>query len=258
MDFFNAFAGFVFVLALGVALGTLISWLWRRRSNRGAQTDLRSELVELRAIGELSVFRVVTKDILTHTDHSFGDFGRRYLKWAFSQKKLAMVFEFEIDFRFDLRDPALKIETGVITPQGGRFAYLTLPACTCSVLLRDLSFYDEQRARLLPWLLPDLLNGFLPTGFSEADKNQLITSAREHAQSQALLLLEKYKRDIEGSASQTLLPILRSLGARDVQVRFGAATPRVVSNVVSIDKPNSPAESETSGDSSAAAGARAA
>jgi hypothetical protein len=229
MDTIGLALGLCVMLLVGVGLGFGISW-WIRRNAKavGARTEQRSELVELRAIGELSAFRVVTKDILTHTDHSFGDFGRRYLKWAFSQKKLAMVFEFEIDFRFDLRDPALKIETGVITPEGGRFAHLTLPPCTCNVLLRDLSFYDEQRAKLLPWLLPDLLNGFLPTGFSEADKNQLITSAREHAQSQALLLMERYRRDIEGSATQTLLPIMRALGARETSVRFARETPKVV------------------------------
>ncbi len=210
------------LLMLGIGIG--VGWLLKRKQPpSAAQTDQRSELLELRSIGELSVFRVVTKDILTHTDHSFGDFGKRYLKWAFSQKKLAMVFEFEIDFRFDLRDPQLVIDTGVITPQGGRYAYLTLPQCKANVLLRDLSFYDEQRAKLLPWLLPDLLNGFLPTGFSEADKNTLIASARDHAQSQALLLTERYRRDIESSAIQTLSPILRSLGARDVRVQFASA-----------------------------------
>jgi hypothetical protein len=229
MDTFGLALGLCVMLLFGVGLGFAVSWFIRRNAaSNSARTDQRSELVELRAIGELSSFRVVTKDILTHTDHSFGDFGRRYLKWAFSQKKLAMVFEFEIDFRFDLRDPALKIETGVITPEGGRFAHLTLPSCSCNVLLRDLSFYDEQRAKLLPWLLPDLLNGFLPTGFSEADKNQLITSAREHAQSQALLLMERYRRDIEGSATQTLMPILKALGARETSVRFARETPKVV------------------------------
>lgn len=219
METLGIVLGLVIMLLVGVGLG----WLLRRKSVPAAVTEQRSEITELRSIGELSVFRVVTKDILTHTDHSFGDFGKRYLKWAFSQKKLAMVFEFEIDFRFDLRDPSMNIDTGVITPQGGRYVYLTLPAPKANVLLRDLSFYDEQRGKLLPWLLPDLLNGFLPTGFSEADKNTLIASAREHAKSQSLLLTERYRRDIESSAVQTLSPILRSLGARDVQIRFAPA-----------------------------------
>ncbi len=217
--------GFIVVLLLGMGLGWFL--VRQGRSNNAAKTDIRSELTQLRSIGELSVFRVVTKDILTHTDHSFGEFGRRYLKWAFSQKKLAMVFEFETEFRFDLRDPSLNIETGVITPQGGRYARVTLPPCHATVLMRDLSFYDEQRSKLLPWLLPDLINGFLPTGLSEADKNQLISSARQHAQTQGALLLEHYRRDIENSATQTLTPILKSLGARDVTIEFAKPVAQV-------------------------------
>jgi hypothetical protein len=229
MDSLFLVLGFIVVLGLGMVLG----WLFVRqsKSKSGAQTQIRSELTELRSIGELSVFRVVTKDILTHTDHSFGEFGRRYLKWAFSQKKLAMVFEFETDFRFDLRDPAMKIDTGVLTPQGGRYANLTLPPCRANVLMRDLSFYDEQRSKLLPWLLPDLINGFLPTGLSEADKNQLIASARDHAQTQGLLLLERYRRDIENSAAQTLTPILKSLGAREIRIEFARAAPEQASQI---------------------------
>jgi hypothetical protein len=232
MDIIFVAVGFILVLLLGIGLG----WLLVRKSHAksAAQTEIRSELTELRSIGELSAFRVVTKDILTHTDHSFGDFGRRYLKWAFSQKKLAMVFEFETDFRFDLRDPSMKIETGVLTPQGGRFVHLTLPVCRANVLMRDLSFYDEQRSKLLPWLLPDLINGFLPTGLSEADKNQLIASARQHAQTQGSLLLERYRRDIDNSAIQTLTPILKALGAREIRIEFAKPSP-VAPGDVTID-----------------------
>jgi hypothetical protein len=233
MDLLFLVFGFLIVLVVGFALG----WLFIRQKGKSAsaQTQIRSELTELRSIGELSVFRVVTKDILTHSDHSFGEFGRRYLKWAFSQKKLAMVFEFETDFRFDLRDPSLKIDSGVLTPQGGRFIHLTLPPCQANVLMRDLSFYDEQRSKLLPWLLPDLINGFLPTGLSEADKNQLIGSARQHAQTQGVLLLERYKRDIENSATQTLTPILKALGAREIRVEFAKSTPLTSASSTSDD-----------------------
>ena len=82
METLGIVIGLVLMLAIGIGVG----WLLRRKPVSAATTDRRSEISELRAIGELSVFRVVTKDILTHTDHSFGDFGKRYLKWAFSQK----------------------------------------------------------------------------------------------------------------------------------------------------------------------------
>ncbi len=217
MDVLAALLGAAVALVLGVAAG----WWFSRQRATAAKTELRSDLQELRDIGELSVFKVVTKDILTHSDHSFGEIGRKYLSWAFTQKKLAMIFEFEVDFRFDLRSQALQIRTQS-DAQGARRASIVMPQARYDVRLKDVSFYDEQRARLLPWLLPDLVSSFLPGGFNEEDKNRLIAAARAHAESQAAVLCERYRNEIEGSARQTLTSITRSLGFAFTQVQFGA------------------------------------
>jgi hypothetical protein len=218
------------MLLVGALAGFGVAWLLRRRrGGPSSRTVLHADLQEIRAIGELSVFRVVMKEILTHSDHSFGDFGKRYLSWAFTQKKLAMIFEFEVDFRFDLRSPEFEIRNEMMMPQGVRHASLKLPPCRTDVMLKDVSFYDEQKARLLPWLLPDLLSGFFPSGFTEADKNRLIAAAREHARAQAAVLAQRYRAEIEGSARQTLGSVVRSLGIADVQVSFVAQRePRIL------------------------------
>ncbi len=96
-----------------------------------------------------------------------------------------------------------------------------MPQARYDVRLKDVSFYDEQRARLLPWLLPDLVSSFLPGGFNEEDKNRLIAAARTHAENQASLLAERYRHEIESSARQTLTSITRSLGFSVTQVQFG-------------------------------------
>jgi Protein of unknown function (DUF4230) len=215
MDILAALIGAAVALALGIGLG----WWFSRLRKASAKTELRSDLQELRSMGELSVFKVVTKDILTHSDHSFGEIGRKYLSWAFTQKKLAMIFEFEVDFRFDLRSQALQIHTDS-TPNGMRRASITLPPLRHDVRLKDVSFYDEQRARLLPWLLPDLVSSFLPGGFNEEDKNRLIAAARDHAQAQALQLSERYRPEIENSARQTLTSVTRSLGFATTEIKF--------------------------------------
>ena len=97
------------MLAVGLGLG----YFFARRTAyaRANETHLHSSLEGMRAVGELSVFKAITKEIVTETDYSFGDFGRKYLRWAFSQKKLAMIFEFQIDFRYDLRSPEFAIES---------------------------------------------------------------------------------------------------------------------------------------------------
>jgi hypothetical protein len=216
--------GALVLLLLGAAFAFLGRWAWMRARSPVAPPapSIASQITELRAVGELSVFKAVSKDLLTQVDHSFGEFGRKYLSWAFTKKKLAMVFEFEMDFRYDLRSELFCVESEVITPGGGRRARITLPPCRVDVSIRSLSFYDEQRARFLPWLLPDLVQGFFDGRFSEEDKNQLIASAKAHAAAQAHLLAERYKASVERSAMSTIQILTRPLGFAETEVRFAS------------------------------------
>lgn len=205
-------------------------WLWRaRRRAEPRELVVRSSIDELRAIGELSVFKAVSKDLITHSDHTFGEFGRKYLRWAFTKKKLAMVFEFEMDFRYDLRSEQFRIVAEApaadVGPRAGLpppppKALVELPPCKVEVSIKDLAFYDEQRSRLLPWLLPDLLQGFFDGRFSEEDKNRLIGAARAHAMAQAQGLAERYRAQVERSAYTTLAMLVRPLGYPTLEVRF--------------------------------------
>jgi hypothetical protein len=203
------------------AAGLVVGWRWQRARAKRARPEptIHSQIAELRTVGELSVFRAVSKDILTQVDHSFGDFGRKYLSWAFTKKKLAMVFEFEMDFRYDLRSEMMQVES-VDDGEGGRRAIVHLPPCRVEVSIKDMSFYDEQRARFLPWLLPDLVQGFFDGRFSEEDKNRLIASAKGHALSQAQLLAVRYRAQVEHSAYSTLRLLARPLGFNGLELRF--------------------------------------
>ncbi len=211
---------------LAVAAGASIGWLIARKPWPARANDTHSHvsLEGMRAVGELSVFKVITKEIVTETDYSFGEFGRKYLRWAFSQKKLAMIFEFQIDFRYDLRSPQFSI---VATES----AQLTLPPVRAEISVRSLRFYDEQRSKLMPWLLPDLLNGAFGPGFTEEDKNRLLEGAAAHAQSHAHTLIEQLRPEVEASARATLLPIAYSLSVKNVQLTFSG-------NIVEISRAN--------------------
>ena len=214
---------------LAVAIGLGLGWLiarkpWLARAN---DTRAHTSLEGMRAVGELSVFKVITKEIVTETDYSFGEFGRKYLRWAFSQKKLAMIFEFQIDFRYDLRSPQFSIETA--DSATGRAARLNLPPVRAEISVRSLRFYDEQRSKFMPWLLPDLLNGAFGPGFTEEDKNRLLEGAAAHAQSHAHTLIEQLRPEVEASARATLLPIAHSLGVQNAQVSFSG-------NIVEINR----------------------
>ncbi|HMO51995.1 MAG TPA: DUF4230 domain-containing protein [Kiritimatiellia bacterium] len=200
----------------GVFLGRW--WMARGGSGSAAERTIFSTMQQLKSIGHLSVFKAVTKEIVTETDHSWGAFGKKYLSWVLSQKKMAMIFEFEIDFRFDLRRPEFQIaET---TPGAYR---LTLPPCAYEVHIRDIRFYDEQGAKFMPWLVPDLLNGFLGTGFSEEDKNNLVRSAKGHAEKEARKLIDTLQAEVQASARAVLQSIGKAFGAERLAFEFLSA-----------------------------------
>ncbi len=224
------------VLLIGLGFGGLIAWrLLRKKKSQPAalQPTLHSQITELRAVGELRVFKGVSKDILTHVDHSFGDFGKKYLSWAFSKKKLAMVFEFEMDFSYDLRSELMAIDTQ--QRAHGEVNVLTLPPCKVEVSIKSIQFYDEQRAKLLPWLLPDLVQGFFDGRFSEEDKNQLIDAAKSRALAQANELFERYRPQVERSAFLTITHLVRPLSvgnnqgaSNQLELRIAQAQPLVI------------------------------
>jgi len=209
----NVIAG-VILLLIGAAGGW---WMFARggKTRSAAERTIFSTIQQLKSIGQLSVFKAVTKEIVTETDHSWGSFGKKYLSWVLSQKKMAMIFEFEIDFRYDLRRPEFHIaETG---PSAYR---LTLPPCHHEVHIRDIRFYDEQGAKFMPWLVPDLLNGFLGAGFSEEDKNNLVRSAKSHAEKEAKKLIDTLQAEVQASARAVLQSIGKAFGAEQLDFEF--------------------------------------
>jgi len=207
-----------FFVGMGVALvvvGGLWFWLKLKRNKPAKEIRVFSSIEQLRAIGQLSVYKVMTKEIVTETDHTWGEVGSRYLSWVLSNKKMAMIFEFVIDFRYDLQSPLFEIE------ETGEAVYtVTMPPCDYEVHIRDIRFYDEQGSKLLPWLLPDLLNGFLTTGFSEEDKNKLVDAAKGHAEKQALELINNIQSEVQKSAKSTLESISHAFGAEHIEFEF--------------------------------------
>ena len=204
-------------MILALLLAVLVLGLMLRASKGRAKPNvsIQSSIEHVRAIGHLSVFKVFTKEIVTATDHSWGEFGQRYLGWVLSGKKMAMIFEFEIDFRYDLRSSQFAVQ------QTARDVVdVSMPPCQIEAHVRTIHFYDEQRSKLLPWLLPDLLNGFFQDGFSERDRNKLVTDAKAHAEGQARRMIDSFAAEVQASAKSTLEPIFRSLGASAVRFEF--------------------------------------
>ena len=101
-------------LILAILLAICVFTIFRfnkalKTAQKPATTQISTEISQLKSIGELSVFQVYSKEIVTKTDHAFGNFGKEYLRWLVSEKKLSMIFEFEINFIYDLTSPRLEI-----------------------------------------------------------------------------------------------------------------------------------------------------
>ena len=208
-------------LLCGALFAGVLMLLFRRKGG-AKRLDIRAvaAIEELKAIGVLSVFKAVTKEIVTARDHSLGDLGKRYLEWLITSKKMAMIFEFDIDFQYDLRDPAFAVQED----GPGRYR-LQMPRCDYVVHVRNVTFYDEQGGKLLPIILPDAINKILGGGFNEEDRNKLMDEAKLQAEKLAENLARRLSSEVQTSARQTMEMLAKSFGAQSVRVVFPDAEP---------------------------------
>jgi len=206
---------------LVVASVAYITWRFGRRKRKAdpsAHLTFESFITSMRAVGELSVFRIMTKEVITASDHWFGEFGKKYLNWLLSEQRMTLIIEFDVDFRYDLTDRSFTVErTG---PQSFR---IQMPPCHHEVLIRDMRIHSEDKPELLPWLMPDLLGRFFTGGFNVEAKNRLITETRQEASRFASALVQKATAEAQASAVRTLTMLAQGLGAWQVDFEFRPA-----------------------------------
>lgn len=222
---------YVVTALISLLLGAALVWVFRRKGGGGAaDVTVHSSIENIRSVGELVVFRMVTKEIVTAADHTFGETGKRYLSWLFTEKKMAMVFQFGIDFKFNLQSPDF-----AIVDRGNGAYRLRMPDCMYTTNILDISFYDEQRAKLLPSVLPDLLNQVFSGGFDQDEKNQLKDAAKGEANRLAEEMVERMQSEVHDSARRTLGVLAQGFGATDVTFEFPHPQP-VLARIDMTDK----------------------
>ena len=199
----------------------LVLWMTRlRKSKKPGKIDVISTVEKFKSVGELVVFKVFTKEIITTSDHWFGETGKKYFRWLASEKKMAMIFEFDIDFKYDLQSPDFRVEPVSI----GSYR-LKMPKCLYESHIKSISFYDEQKAKFLPWLLPDLLSNAFSDSFSEETKNRLVMEAKNQASRMANELVKRMQSEVQKSARQTLELLAKGFGARETEIEFSDVEP---------------------------------
>ncbi len=211
----GAIIWFLFGFTASLTLAFITAMLLKRRGKSEPQIRIFSSLEDMKAIGELHAFKVVTKEIVTEKDHIFGQSGTKYFEWLLSSKKMAMIFEFDISFSYNLKDGDFEIvEVG---PDSYNFK---MPACRYDIHIKDIEFYDEQRAKLLPLLLPELISNIFSSGFGEQERNTLKDAAKEQAEVLAKEMVGRLMTDVRASAEVTLRSIAKSFGAKTASFEY--------------------------------------
>lgn len=213
----TALIAIVIGIVLGVAGSIIVRKAFRRKApGEGTKEHQIYAFVEnMKSVGELVVFKAFTKEIVTTAENWLGKVGKKYLTWLMSNMKMAMVFQFEINFWYDLKSRDFKV-----TDAGQDRFMITMPKCLYNIHIKDISFYDEQSAKLLDWLLPPLISRVFAKDFTEEDKNRLKDEAKMQASLMANQLIEQLSSEIEKSARQTMEMLAKSFGSESVVLDF--------------------------------------
>ncbi|HHO42888.1 MAG TPA: DUF4230 domain-containing protein [Epsilonproteobacteria bacterium] len=214
------------------AVLALIFVKYRNKNATSVSTQTFSTIEKLHAVGELTVFRANTKEIITASDHYFGNFGQKYFRWLISNKKMAIIFHFDIDFKYDLHSK------NFIIKESNEALEITMPPYIYSTYLKDIKFYDEQGSRLLPWLLPNLINDVFGDSFNQVSKNRLIDEAKKQVETIAQEIASNMEGVIQNSAKQTLRTIVQGMSDKKISIYFLDGQPNPTSISYEVDNEN--------------------
>ena len=207
----------IFLTATNLLLISGLLYLFFKEKNRTKEPKVTtwSDITKLKSIGELSVFKIYSKEIVTKKDDAINGFWNNIFGWSMTKKSIAIIFEFEIDFTYDLLDSRF-----LITPLNNENYEIKMPPCKYKYSIKDMKIYDEKNAKLLPFLLPDSLNGIFGASFDENDKNRLIDEAKQEVKNLSSKIIDDLGGKIHKSATDTLSAIAKSFGAKEVFFEF--------------------------------------
>ena len=192
---------------LGGAVGFLIGYAWnkfqKKEKSDSIKLNVSSYLVN---IGELRVYRAYMKEIVTSVDHVWGEIGKKYFSWMLSEKKLAMVFEFEVDFVYNLLSKDFKVF------DNGKGVSINMPRCKYDVKIKDFYFYDEQGTRLK--ILPEFLSSIFDGGVSEDEKNELVKMAIKQVEEISKKVAVNIQSDVDRMTKETINNLLLGFNKR--------------------------------------------
>ena len=194
-------------ILIGGAVGFLIGYVWNKFQKKEKSDSIKLNVSSyLVSIGELRVYRAYMKEIVTSVDHVWGDIGKKYFSWMLSEKKLAMVFEFEVDFVYNLLSKDFKVF------DNSKGVSIKMPRCKYDVKIKDFYFYDEQGTRLK--ILPEFLSSIFDGGISEDEKNELVKMAIKQVEEISKKVAMDIQSDVDRTTKETINNLLLGFNKR--------------------------------------------
>ena len=219
---------FIGILIGGIG-GFLIGFIWNKMQKKETPSSIKMNVSSyLLRIGELRVYRAYMKEIVTSVDHVWGDIGKKYFSWMLSEKKLAMVFEFEVDFVYNLLSKDFKV---LEEPKG---LSIKMPKCKYDVKIKDFYFYDEQGTRLK--ILPEFLSSIFDGGVSEDEKNELVKMAIKQVKEISKKVAKSFQSDVDFRTKETINKILFGINTHIDSFKFHDAV--VEEHQINIENPS--------------------
>jgi hypothetical protein len=206
----------VCLILLGVVAALFVS---RRRGGAARVEALPGSGLEgLRRVGELVVLRAYWSIPAIGEDHIFGEIGRKFLSWLWSQNKTIMIFRFEIRFKYNLREP----RSVQLSPGAPGVLEVRLGAPSHEISLADVRFYHTEKGQLLDWLLPRAINIF-QSDMDDQTRQKILEAAQETARKEAEMHAEQLGPEARLSAEAILSALAKSAGFEEVRVLQGQA-----------------------------------
>lgn len=216
-------------IAIGALLavcGVLTVLLLKARSKGAgatAQALPGGGLEGLRRVGDLVVLRACWSIPAMGEDHIFGDVGKKFLSWLWSQNKTIMIFRFEIRFKYDLRDPrSASVSSGV-----PGVLEIALGEPSYDISLSDVRFWHTEKGQLLDWLLPRAVNIF-QSDMADQTRQKILDAAQESARREAEQHAKQLAPDARHAAETILGALARSAGFNEVRFLPGLAARETV------------------------------
>jgi len=201
-----------------ILLGAVVALLVARRRAAAAQVTVLpgSGLEGLRRVGELVVLRAYWSIPAIGEDHIFGEIGRKFLSWLWSQNKTIMIFRFEIRFKYNLRES----KSVQLAPGAPGVLEVRLGAPSHEISLADVRFYHTEKGQLLDWLLPRAVNIF-QSDLDDQTRQKILEAAQQQARKEAEMHAEQLGPDARLSAEAILTALAKSAGFDEVRIVQG-------------------------------------